>query len=132
MQEVFRLHQYKRRSRRREWENGVRIKRSIRRERKNDTTEAYLISLLLLAGDVELNPGPVTITCTTCKQTFNRRSRLNYHQATATPTACYHCNRTFCFENRLHQHKRTEHSEGGIANPQRPAESIESMNTWMS
>ena len=76
---VFRLHQYKKRSRRRELENGVRKKRSIRRERKNDTTEACLILLLLLAGDVEPNPGPVTVACTTCKQTFNRRSRLNHH-----------------------------------------------------
>ena len=84
------------------------------RRRYSSKKQAFMILLLLLAGDVEMNPGPVT--CINCNQSFNRQSRLNNHQAKATPTPCNQCDRTFCFEARLHQHRLTEHTGTGISN----------------
>ena len=71
-------------------------------------TEAYLILLLLLVGGVELNPGPVSITWITCKQMFNRKSRLNHHQAKATTIACDHCNILFWNSVTSIQNDRTQ------------------------
>ena len=87
-----------------------RKKKTRGRRHMKGTTQAYLIWLVLLSGDVELNPGP--IACATCGQTFNRKARLENHQAKATPVSCDLCDKRFCFENRLHQHLRTDHIGG--------------------
>ncbi len=76
----------------------------------------YIVLLLLLCGDVETNPGPVSVPCPRCAQTFNRQSRLNNHLAQQEFLSCQHCTRNFCTTTRLRQHERTEHSGSGIAN----------------
>ena len=59
----------------------VKKRRSIIRKRynmKQQNFSTYLIRLLVLCGDVELNYGPVM--CDTCNQRFDRPSRLANHQ----------------------------------------------------
>ena len=92
----------------------------VRRTRKRttsqrvNTTKTYLVWLILLSGDVELNPGPATVvTCTTCQQTFARTSRLRNHQLSAAPTSCEICNAVFCHESRKQQHMLREHVGSG-------------------
>ena len=80
----------------------------VRRTRKRttsqrvNTTKTYLVWLILLSGDVELNPGPATVvTCTTCQKTFTRPCRLHDHQATANPVSCDVCQEIFCHRNTM-------------------------------
>ena len=79
---------------------------------KVNASKRYLLLLLLLAGDVEANPGP--ISCPRWNQVFDRQSRLNNHLSKQQPLRCGHCDRKFCSENQVHQHIRTEHIGSGI------------------
>ena len=74
---------------------------------------AFFLWLLILSGDVELNPGP---TCATCQQQFNRPSRLQNHQTTASPVACDVCQKMFCHRSTMEQHKVRIHTGAGIGN----------------
>ena len=73
----------------------------------------YLLLLLLLAGDVEVNPGPVSIPCPRCSQTFNRRPRLDNHISKQQLLTCGHCKKNFCSEQQVRQHIQTEHFGSG-------------------
>ena len=75
---------------------------------KNNSHYGYLLCLILLSGDVEINPGP-DWNCNWCSQQFgNHRTRLENHQQKATRVSCNVCNENFCFKSRLQQHQRTE------------------------
>ena len=96
----------------------VKKRRSIIRKRRNmkqQNISTYLVRLLLLCGDVELNPGPVM--CATCNQTFNRPSRLANYQRSAVPSPCEVCGVVFCHKVRKQQHVLREHSGHGITTP---------------
>ena len=96
-----------------------RVKRKRRNHQtpvKNNSKQTYILWLLILCGNVELNPGP--INCTTCNQIFTRPSRLNSHVAKAVRSPCEHCTKVFCSENRMQQHKLTDHVGGAVHSPE--------------
>ena len=69
----------------------VRRKRQVCSKKKKTKTSSYATSayffwIILLSGDLEVNPGPVT--CITCNQIFDRRERLENHQPYACPVSC--------------------------------------------
>ena len=79
----------------------------------NHSKRTYLLLLILLAGDVETNPGPVSIPCPRCQQTFDRRSRLDNHISKQQLLTCGHCKKNFCSEQQVRQHIQTEHFGSG-------------------
>ena len=85
---------------------SLRIKTTKRCMRKTNNCQAYFIRLLLLSGNVELNPGPVT--CPICQQSFGRHWRLDDHQRNANIINCNICQRSFCHRYRLEQHKHNK------------------------
>ena len=101
----------------------IQQRREIRGGKQRSGKQAFFVRLLLLCGDVEINPGPWT--CDICESTFNRRSRLDDHIDKAVHVSCDHCDKAFCNENRLHQHRRTEHTGGGILNQRTPDEATD-------
>ena len=50
----------------------------------------HLLLLILLSGDVETNPGPVSFPCPRCSQRFDRRSRLDAHLSKQQLLTCGH------------------------------------------
>ena len=83
-----------------------------RKEMQNNVkTSRYLllIRLLLVIGCIEQCPGPTSVTCGACKQTFDRPSRLDAHLKNAAPTSCKVCGAVFCHEGRKQQHIRRQH-----------------------
>ena len=95
---------------------------------KVNASKRYLLLLLLLAGDVETNPGPVSVSCPRCNQIFNRQSRLDNHLSKQQPLRCGHCDRKFCSEYQVRQHILTEHIGSGIGNDP-PAQPPTDMST---
>ena len=97
------FHRIQRRRRRRRNGGYEKIERRIK------TT--FLVGLLLLAGDVELNQGPWT--CPRCDINFGRiRYRLDNHLAGQVKLTCDSCRRLFCSTSRrLEQHRRTEQTQ---------------------
>ena len=95
-----------------------RKRRAGREKTKNSTTASYLIWFLIVSGDIELNPGPVT--CKTCNQTFRVRWGLDKHLTNATLITGDICNQLFCHRNRMEQHKLTEHTGRGIGSSEAP------------
>lgn len=85
---------------------------------RNDNTQTarfvLLLRMLLLCSGIESNPGPVSVQCQTCNQTFNRSSRLAKHQASASPTSCEICGVVFCHESRKQQHILRQHTGTGV------------------
>ena len=100
------------------FEKVKRKRRAGREKSKNSTTASYLIWFLIVSGDIELNPGPVT--CKTCNQTFRVRWRLDKHLTDATLITCDICNQRFCHRTRMEQHKLTEHTASGISSSEAP------------
>ena len=94
--------------------------------RQTNDCQAYFIRLLLLSGNVEVNPGPVT--CPICQQSFGRHWRLEDHQRNANVVNCNICHRCFCHRARLEQHKRTDHSGRGIDAGETSSSSSENIN----
>ena len=93
--------------------------RARRRERRrSDNTRTLrfglMIRMLLLCSGIESNPGPTSVECQTCHQTFNRPSRLRKHEASASPSPCEICGVVFCHESRKQQHKLRQHAGAGI------------------
>ena len=74
-----------------------------------------LLRILLLCSGIESNPGPTSVKCQTCRQTFDRPSRLATHEASASPSPCGICGAMFCHESRKQQHMLREHVGTGIS-----------------
>ena len=85
----------------------VRRKRgcTIKRPYNNTTAVVFLRLLLLLSGDVELNPGPWT--CARCNQKFRHQDKYDTHLAKQQLVSCLYCLKDFCSTYRCHRHQRT-------------------------
>ena len=93
-------------STRKEFYESVRRKRHCTREELyKNTTAIVLIRLLLLSGDVELNPGPWT--CDRCSQIFRQQDKFDNHLSKQELTSCRYCHRAFCSTYRCRRHQRT-------------------------
>ena len=79
----------------------------------NQSRRTYLLLLILLSGDVETNPGPMTIPCPRCSQRFDRRSRFNTHLSNQQLLTCGHCRKNFCSEPQVRQHILSKHIGSG-------------------
>ena len=85
--------------------NSVRRKRRCtRKESYKNTTAIVLIRLLLLSGDIELNPEP--ITCIRCHQVFKHQKKFDQHIANQELISCRFCMQDFCRSDRCHRHER--------------------------
>ena len=74
----------------------VRRKRrcTIKRPYNNTTAVVFLRLLLLLSGDVELNPGPWT--CARCNQKFRHQGKYENHLVNQQLVSCIYCLKDFC------------------------------------
>ena len=67
---------------------------------KKNTDQAFLLWLIIVSGDVELHPGPVS--CMECNKNFDRQSRLDNHlKKCGTVFTCHRCNTSFDRQNFL-------------------------------
>ena len=71
----------------------------------NYSTAAVLLYILLLSGDIEVNPGPWT--CSRCNQLFKHQQKFNNHIANQETVSCRYCNSYFCSTRRCQGHERT-------------------------
>ena len=85
----------------------VRMKRrcTIKRPYNNTTAVVFLRLLLLLSGDVELNPGPWT--CARCSQIFRQQDKYDKHVSNQQLVSCIYCSKDLCSTYRCHRHQRT-------------------------
>ena len=93
--------------------------KSVRRKNRccnNTRTRSYglFLRLLLLCSGIESHPGPTSVECPTCNQSFNRQSRLEAHRLNASPLSCEICGVVYCHESRKQQHMLREHVGAGI------------------
>ena len=78
-------------------------------DNKKDTERAFLFWVLILSGDIEINPGP-EYTCPRCNQRFARPGRLKNHLEKSdscdieTVFTCTRCNKRFDRAARLKTH----------------------------
>ena len=83
------------------------IRRRMKQRRciqDNPSKRTYLLLLILLSGDVETNPGPVSFPCPRCRQRFDPRSRLDAHISRQQLLTCGHCQKRKAWpENRADQ-----------------------------
>ena len=75
------------------------------RQVKDITTKVIICRLLLLSGDVELNPGPWT--CARCSQIFRHQDKYDTHLAKQQLVSCLYCQKDLCSTYRCHRHQRT-------------------------
>lgn len=71
----------------------------------NVTTTEILIRILLLSGDIEVNPGPWT--CDRCSQNFRHQQKFNNHIINQETVSCRFCNTNFCSTRKCYSHERT-------------------------
>ena len=71
----------------------------------NVTTAEVLLRILLLSGDIEVNPGPWT--CDICSQNFKHQQKFDNHITNRETVSCCHCTQIFCNRRQCQLHERT-------------------------
>ena len=93
---------------------SVKRKRHNKRNDYKNTTTIVLVRLLILSGDIEVNPGPYS--CERCHQVFDQKTRFDSHLTNQELVSCQHCTRNFCRSDSCRRHERTcpAHSSAAI------------------
>ena len=81
-----------------------RRRRHHQKKSVSNTTAVVFLRLLLLSGDIEINPGPWT--CSRCDQLFKHQQKFNNHIANQETVSCRYCNSNFCSTRGCHGHER--------------------------
>ena len=69
----------------------------------------WLLQVILLSGDVEIQPGP---SCPSCGYFFAKPYLLKKHLSRKDVSSCDSCLLQFCLRLRMEQHNRTVHCSG--------------------
>ena len=80
-------------------------RRCVMEKSYNNTSSILFLQLLVLSGDIEVNPGPWT--CTRCSQNFRHQAKYDNHIVKQELVSCRYCTKDFCNKRQLHQHQGT-------------------------